>query len=62
MFLEGYRRNWLHPEGFSFEDRMIDDLSVSAICSFIYRCFPFSFTHTFVLLNIPESNGARGGR
>ncbi|XP_042084247.1 ryanodine receptor 1 isoform X4 [Haplochromis burtoni] len=27
MFLEGYRRNWLHPEGFSFEDRMIDDLS-----------------------------------
>uniref|UniRef100_A0A3B3DVI6 Ryanodine receptor 1a (skeletal) n=1 Tax=Oryzias melastigma TaxID=30732 RepID=A0A3B3DVI6_ORYME len=27
MFLEGYKRNWLHTEGFSFEDRMIDDLS-----------------------------------
>lgn len=29
MFLEGYKRNWLHSEGYSFEDRMIDDLSVS---------------------------------
>ncbi|XP_076024958.1 ryanodine receptor 1-like isoform X1 [Genypterus blacodes] len=27
MFLEGYRRNWLHTEGYSFEDRMINDLS-----------------------------------
>ncbi|KAI9548377.1 Ryanodine receptor 1 [Dissostichus eleginoides] len=27
MFLEGYKRNWLHSEGYSFEDRMIDDLS-----------------------------------
>lgn len=31
MFLEGYKRNWLHSEGYSFEDRMIDDLSVSVI-------------------------------
>lgn len=29
MFLEGYKRNWLHTEGYPFEDRMIDDLSVS---------------------------------
>uniref|UniRef100_A0A3Q2YEG7 Ryanodine receptor 1a (skeletal) n=1 Tax=Hippocampus comes TaxID=109280 RepID=A0A3Q2YEG7_HIPCM len=27
MFLEGYKRNWLHTEGYAFEDRMIDDLS-----------------------------------
>lgn len=32
MFLEGYKRNWLHSEGYSFEDRMIDDLSVRDIC------------------------------
>lgn len=31
MFLEGYKRNWLYTEGYAFEDRMIDDLSVSAI-------------------------------
>lgn len=29
MFLEGYKRNWLYTEGYAFEDRMIDDLSVS---------------------------------
>lgn len=28
MFLEGYKRNWLYTEGYAFEDRMIDDLSV----------------------------------
>ncbi|XP_046891412.1 ryanodine receptor 1b isoform X3 [Hypomesus transpacificus] len=27
MFLNGYKRNWLENEGYSFEDRMIDDLS-----------------------------------
>uniref|UniRef100_A0A8C7UMM4 Skeletal muscle ryanodine receptor n=1 Tax=Oncorhynchus mykiss TaxID=8022 RepID=A0A8C7UMM4_ONCMY len=27
MFLEGYKCNWIHTEGYSFEDRMIDDLS-----------------------------------
>ncbi|XP_063059704.1 ryanodine receptor 1-like [Engraulis encrasicolus] len=27
MFLDGYKRNWLYTEGYSFEDRMIDDLS-----------------------------------
>jgi len=30
MFLDGYKRNWIHTEGYSFEDRMIDDLSVCA--------------------------------
>ncbi|XP_066559872.1 ryanodine receptor 1b isoform X5 [Amia ocellicauda] len=29
MFLEGYKRTWIHTEGYSFEDRMIDDLSKS---------------------------------
>lgn len=29
MFLDGYKRNWIQTEGYSFEDRMIDDLSVS---------------------------------
>lgn len=33
MFLDGYKRNWLHTEGLSFEDRMIDDLSVSTVGS-----------------------------
>ncbi|KAJ3590256.1 hypothetical protein NHX12_008210, partial [Muraenolepis orangiensis] len=27
MFLDGYKRNWLQTEGYSFEDKMIDDLS-----------------------------------
>ncbi|KAF5896903.1 ryanodine receptor 1-like isoform X3, partial [Clarias magur] len=27
MFLDGYKRNWLGNEGYSFEDKMIDDLS-----------------------------------
>ncbi|XP_050977784.1 ryanodine receptor 1 isoform X1 [Labeo rohita] len=27
MFLDGYKRNWIQTEGYSFEDRMIDDLS-----------------------------------
>ncbi|TSL75312.1 Ryanodine receptor 2 [Bagarius yarrelli] len=27
MFLDGYKRNWLENEGYSFEDKMIDDLS-----------------------------------
>ncbi|XP_046719892.1 ryanodine receptor 1-like isoform X1 [Silurus meridionalis] len=27
MFLDGYKRNWLDNEGYSFEDKMIDDLS-----------------------------------
>uniref|UniRef100_A0AAR2JWV0 Ryanodine receptor 1 n=1 Tax=Pygocentrus nattereri TaxID=42514 RepID=A0AAR2JWV0_PYGNA len=28
LFLDGYKRNWLENEGYSFEDKMIDDLSV----------------------------------
>ncbi|KAJ8266585.1 hypothetical protein GJAV_G00132190 [Gymnothorax javanicus] len=27
MFLDGYKRNWIQREGYSFEDRMINDLS-----------------------------------
>ncbi|KAL4647687.1 ryanodine receptor 1-like isoform X1 [Arapaima gigas] len=27
MFLDGYKRNWVENEGYSFEDKMIDDLS-----------------------------------
>ncbi|KAG9348369.1 hypothetical protein JZ751_002104, partial [Albula glossodonta] len=27
MFLDGYKRNWIETEGYSFEDKMIDDLS-----------------------------------
>uniref|UniRef100_A0A673BR42 Ryanodine receptor 1 n=1 Tax=Sphaeramia orbicularis TaxID=375764 RepID=A0A673BR42_9TELE len=27
MFLDAYKRNWLETEGYSFEDKMIDDLS-----------------------------------
>ncbi|XP_016120179.1 ryanodine receptor 1-like, partial [Sinocyclocheilus grahami] len=27
MFLNGYKRNWIENEGYSFEDKMIDDLS-----------------------------------
>uniref|UniRef100_A0AAR2J2D8 Ryanodine receptor 1 n=1 Tax=Pygocentrus nattereri TaxID=42514 RepID=A0AAR2J2D8_PYGNA len=27
LFLDGYKRNWLENEGYSFEDKMIDDLS-----------------------------------
>nr|XP_055030657.1 ryanodine receptor 1b isoform X5 [Misgurnus anguillicaudatus] len=27
MFLDGYKRNWIENEGYSFEDKMIDDLS-----------------------------------
>lgn len=37
MFLDGYRRNWLENEGYSFEDKMINDLSVSVFICFSYR-------------------------
>lgn len=33
MFLDAYKRNWLETEGYSFEDKMIDDLSVGPISS-----------------------------
>lgn len=39
MFLDGYKRNWIHTEGCSFEDRMINDLSVSLVNFSGY--FPF---------------------
>lgn len=42
MFLNAYKRNWLETEGYSFEDKMIDDLSVSYLSLFrriITRCF-----------------------
>lgn len=38
MFLDGYKRNWLENEGYSFEDKMIDDLSVSVW----FICFSFN--------------------
>lgn len=52
MFLEGYKRNWLHTEGYSFEDRMIDDLSVSFLSYLvvIWECFLFSFMWVSLLL------------
>lgn len=37
MFLDGYKRNWLENEGYSFEDKMINDLSVSVSSS---ACLP----------------------
>lgn len=37
MFLDAYKRNWLETEGYSFEDKMIDDLSV--------RHSPYPETH-----------------
>lgn len=61
MFLDAYKRNWLETEGYSFEDKMIDDLSVSPISSMnsvneerTYRMNTFYFTS--------ESHGGRGGR
>lgn len=63
MFLEGYKRNWLHTEGFSFEDRMIDDLSVSDEQSRHLDLFVFSPCLSPVNFPFtPESNGARGRR
>lgn len=38
MFLDAYKRNWLETEGYSFEDKMIDDLSVSRRSSFYETC------------------------
>lgn len=40
MFLDAYKRNWLETEGYSFEDKMIDDLSVSypSLKSEMYDC------------------------
>lgn len=70
MFLEGYKRNWLHTEGYAFEDRMIDDLSVgvilglfnnSLIHSFIYQCLTALLSHCSSLSAqhaCAESNGA----
>lgn len=66
MFLEGYKRNWLHTEGYSFEDRMIDDLSVSVISHLLHLKFLFFIflCHCSHFLSIwnSESNGARGRR
>lgn len=63
MFLEGYKRNWLHTEGYSFEDRMIDDLSVSGISRlFNLELFVLCHYSPFLSPRIPESNGARGRR
>lgn len=61
MFLEGYKRNWLHSEGYSFEDRMIDDLSVS-VSSPCQSAFLSHYIYPSSCLCIPESNGARRRR
>ena len=52
MFLEGYKRNWIHTEGYSFEDRMIDDLSVSITwkCPLFVLCPLLSLTLLLLLL------------
>lgn len=63
MFLEGYKRNWLYSEGYSFEDRMIDDLSVSVMSHLFYLEMIFLYLYLpFLPLCIVESNGTRGRR
>lgn len=47
MFLEGYKRNWIYTEGYSFEDRMIDDLSVGGIL-FLFHCELSRIDYCFV--------------
>lgn len=65
MFLDGYKRNWLRTEGFSFEDRMIDDLSVSSItsCLKIKKCVQLYsvFIPVCSWLYYTEGDGGRGG-
>lgn len=46
MFLDAYKRNWLETEGYSFEDKMIDDLSVSPP-PFISETIPFVVNGTW---------------
>lgn len=66
MFLEGYKRNWIQTEGYSFEDRMIDDLSVRHIRNLLHLELLVFFKVTshfcFRFFCIPESNGAGGSR
>lgn len=59
MFLDAYKRNWLETEGYSFEDKMIDDLSVGPISSMNGK--KMYWANTFFYCT-SESLGGRGGR
>lgn len=61
MFLDAYKRNWLETEGYSFEDKMIDDLSVGPISSKnSMNDKKMYWVNTFIFTT--ESHGGRGGR
>lgn len=62
MFLDAYKRNWLETEGYSFEDKMIDDLSVRIppLCVVLFTLYPEISVDSFIF--ILESHGGRGGR
>lgn len=65
MFLDAYKRNWVETEGYSFEDKMIDDLSVSFNSEM--ECCPPSIIRIWIrlvssTLTHLESHGGRGGR
>lgn len=67
MFLDAYKRNWLETEGYSFEDKMIDDLSVScdrssSELSSRYECLWILTMLILPATNKSESHGGRGGR
>lgn len=63
MFLDAYKRNWLETEGYSFEDQMIDDLSVRYI-PLNWRCRVVCVTVCTDVLSCKyiESIGGRGRR
>lgn len=67
MFLDAYKRNWLETEGYSFEDKMIDDLSVScdhgnSEMSSRYECLRVLTMRILPATNKSESHGGRRGR
>lgn len=68
MFLDAYKRNWLETEGYSFEDKMIDDLSVSyssvrfAVAEAFFRYLYRKFITVSFVANKTESHGGRRGR
>lgn len=62
MFLDAYKRNWLETEGYSFEDKMIDDLSVSHRPFFLRRTiainsiFSTVYIKVFVMIHVISNN------
>lgn len=67
MFLDAYKRNWLETEGYSFEDKMIDDLSVSCDHSNSEMSSRYERLRILTMLILPainesESHGGRGRR